>query len=229
MPEFVNGKRKVWNPLSRYYVEPFGEWIAERLKKTPITPNFVSVVNTILGVLSSWLILLGTPFAVFIFGVWVRFFHAFDITDGHLARVKNIKSKYGGLLDAVGDRLVNGVWPAVIAYTLFIRSNNLIYLYAGLSLLVGLYMYMVTSMKADVYYGVNKGDDTGREAAKSNVLGKVFLFFIDNDIQLHVLTLSALFNRLDIYLFFYAIYFHLVWIAYLGFYTLQHLRAGKNI
>ena len=128
MPEYLpDGTRKVWNPLARYYVEPPGEWIAEKLKGTFITPNMVSIFNTIIGILAGFL-LLGNYFHLILFGIWVRFYHMFDIVDGHLARISNKKSTYGGFIDAIGDRLVMGIWPAFMIYRLFTSSGNLLYL-----------------------------------------------------------------------------------------------------
>src|SRR3989338_5872300 len=225
MPELIGNKRKVWNPLARYYVEPAGEWIAEKMKGSWITPNMISIANTIVGILMGLFILEGSWLSLIIWGVWVRFYHMWDVVDGHLARFSNLKTTYGGFIDAIGGRLVMGVWPVFMLVRLYLDSGNLAFVWWGVAFFFGLYMYMTTSMKGDLYYRQADNDERFKSVVKGSAASQAFLFFIDGDIQYHMMTLAAFLNRLDLYIYFYAIYFNVVWLSYVGFYSLRWMRS----
>jgi phosphatidylglycerophosphate synthase len=227
MPEMVKGRRKVWNPLSRYYVEPFGEYIGNLLAKTPITPNIVTSINVIGGCLASLLIFLGGPLNLIIFAVWVQLFHALDITDGQLARLKEQKTTFGAWYDRAGDRFVENIWIIAIAYVLFSQTNNAFYLWACIVLLFGKYLYSFLSLTTDIYYKDHVNKDKLKTQVKSGLLSKIFLFFIDQDVTLHFLSITAIFNRFDVFLVFYSVYFNLIWIAYFGYYAFKYLKTGQ--
>ncbi|RLG77281.1 MAG: CDP-alcohol phosphatidyltransferase family protein [Thermoprotei archaeon] len=70
----------------------------------PLTPNQVSVISFLLGVVAAWLYLSGMPIAA---GVMVQIASIVDGVDGELARLKKMTSKRGAFLDAVLDRLVD--------------------------------------------------------------------------------------------------------------------------
>ncbi|MBR9699260.1 CDP-alcohol phosphatidyltransferase family protein [Candidatus Woesearchaeota archaeon] len=226
MPEIVNGQRKVWNPLARYYIEPIGEWIAERLKNTIVTPNFITLINTILSPVAGLLLFSDNYLHLVLFAIWVRIFHIIDIIDGHLARITDKKSKFGGLFDGISDRFVVGSWFALIAISLYVKSSNHVFLLFGILLLFGEFIYTDTAMLSDKIYVGHIKKDKVKQQLKRNAFAKIFLTFIDNDISWHLLTLAALLNRLDIFLIFYAIYVNLVWMSYLGYYFLKHITGG---
>lgn len=228
MPELLpDGSRKVWNPFARYYIEPAGEWVAEKIKSSSITPNMITIFNTIISSLATVLILLGGQLNLILFGIYVRFFHFFDIIDGHLARIRKAKSDYGGFIDAVGDRVVMGIWSAAIIYYLYISTSNSIYIIWGLIFLFGLYMYMSTAGFTDRYYPGHMKEDTMKAGVKKNFSVWLFLAWIEPDIQYHFLTFAAIFNRLDLYIFFYAAYFNLLWLAYVGYYSVKWIRKNS--
>jgi len=224
MPELVKGKRKFSNPLARYYIEPFGEWIAERLKNSWITPNMVSAANVAVGLLMGLLILEGSWLSLIIFGLWVRMFHVFDVTDGHLARIRGERSKYGAYIDGISDRLVMIVWSALILYALFARSPGMWWMFWGIAFMVGAYLYFVTQERAFQNFGGQRKTEQLQDPLKGNLLSQAFLFWIDGDIQFHLLSLGAFLNRPEWFIYFYAIYFNLMWIAIIGYYSLQNLR-----
>ncbi len=214
--------RKEWNPISQYYVEPLGEKLAFALRKSSITPNQITFLNIIIGLLASSLIYINTTLSLIIFGIWVRFFHVLDIIDGHLARLQNKQSFFGKWLDSGGDKLVMIVWYATIAATLFLKRNNQIYALAGLVLLMGMFLYNYLSLTTVVYF---RNYDTSYTVRKS-IISRVVLFFINIDIQWHIITICAIIGRMEYILFFYAIYFNFVWFIYFIYYFVKYLREG---
>lgn len=225
MPEIINGKRKVWNPLSRYYVEPFGEWLGTKLAKTGITPNAVTLFNTATSSLAGLLVYFGGTLNLILFALIIQWFHALDISDGQIARLTGKKSKFGKWIDRAGDRFVMNAWMVVIGFSLYAHSGKPIFLIATIVLFFGKYLYSFLSLTSDIDYG--QQPDSLRDNVKRNPLTWIFLLFIDFDIQQHLLSLAALANKFDWYVLFYAVYFNLIWIAYFLYFFFRHIKTGE--
>jgi len=75
-----------------------------------------------------------------------------------------------------------------------------------------------------ILLSVYQWEDSNQDLVKDesevnkNLFSKIFLFFIELDIIFCFLSVTAILNRLDIFLIFYTIYFNLVWIFYLIYY-----------
>ncbi|MBI2139353.1 CDP-alcohol phosphatidyltransferase family protein [Candidatus Woesearchaeota archaeon] len=226
MDKVIGGRRVVWNPLARYYVEPFGEFLAGILAKTPITPNMVTLFNIISSAAAGWILLSAhTPAALIIFAILVQWFHALDVADGMLSKLTSMKSNFGGWIDRAGDRIVVNIWAIAIGVSLFQTSGNPAILYLTLSYIFGKYLYHFLSLTSDIYYPGHSETDMVKDNLKKNPLVWMFLFFLDYDIQLHILSISAAAQRLDIFLAFYAVYFNLVWVGYIAYYGYKHARG----
>jgi len=218
--------RKEWNPLSQYYVEPLGEKLAFALRKSGITPNQVTLFNILLGLLASLLIFMNTALSLIIFGIFVRFFHMLDIADGHLARLKNKLSLFGKWIDGGGDKFVMMIWYSVIALTLFLKRNDVIYIIAGFALLVGAFVYNYLLLTSVAYFRSYNKDYTIEEGTGKKIVSKALMFFINYDMQLHIFTVFALLNKIEYILFFYAAYFNFAWLAYFVYYFTKYIKEG---
>jgi len=86
------------------------------LNKLHITPNFITWVGLIINLAGAFLIYKG----FFVWGALVIIFASiFDMIDGSLARYTNQKSKFGGFLDSVTDRISEGaLYLALLMYYL---------------------------------------------------------------------------------------------------------------
>lgn len=85
------------------------------LRSAKITPNFLSFLSLVLA--SGYLALIDSHWAIVLLVLSL----AADGLDGTLAIITNRVSKWGALLDAVMDRIVEGVW----AYGLFLLGAPL--------------------------------------------------------------------------------------------------------
>jgi phosphatidylglycerophosphate synthase len=125
---------------------PMARWVDRRVswrisywlaKNTSITPNAVTVINTIFGLACAWM------FAVP--NYWVRLFAAIfflisitiDGVDGELARLKMIESDFGGTLDVVTDNIVHVAIFVGVYAGCYRASLSSAYLYLIPILLVG--------------------------------------------------------------------------------------------
>jgi CDP-diacylglycerol--glycerol-3-phosphate 3-phosphatidyltransferase len=86
------------------------------LNKAHITPNFVTWLGLFINLGGAFLIYKG----FFVSGALVIIFASiFDMIDGSLARYTNQKSKFGGFLDSVTDRISEGaLYLALLMYYL---------------------------------------------------------------------------------------------------------------
>ncbi len=87
--------------VSRYLNRPLSRLIARLLAGTPVTPNQVTLLSTLIA-FSAGLLLVGGA------NVWAAFaIHASSVVDGvdgDLARLTGRSSRFGAVLDAVLDR-----------------------------------------------------------------------------------------------------------------------------
>jgi phosphatidylglycerophosphate synthase len=85
------------------------------LLPTPLTPNHVTVVGVMIGIVGG--VLLGSASAAGVLAgvVALAVSGILDCTDGEIARVKFTESRIGHLLDLTGDTLVHGALLAGIA------------------------------------------------------------------------------------------------------------------
>jgi phosphatidylglycerophosphate synthase len=94
-------------PMARWVDRRISWRISYWLAQTRITPNMVTVANTIFGLACAWMF--SVP------NYWMRLFAAIfflisitiDGVDGELARLKMVESEFGGALDVLTDNLVH--------------------------------------------------------------------------------------------------------------------------
>ena len=91
-------------PVSRYLNRRASVPIARALAGTPITPNQVSVVALAVAAGAAALVGLGVNIEG---AILIQVSSIVDGVDGDLARAKGMASKFGGLFDAVLDRIAD--------------------------------------------------------------------------------------------------------------------------
>lgn len=79
-------------------VEPF----LPVLSRTWITPNMITIFNSFFALLIFYL---AYKEQYLILGFFIQLYLFLDILDGNLARYKNLKSKFGAVLDNINDRI----------------------------------------------------------------------------------------------------------------------------
>ncbi len=92
--------------VSRYLNRPFSRPMARALRNTPATPNAVTIFTLLLSAVTAALVAAG---ANIIGGVLIQVVSVVDGVDGELARLKNMSSRFGAVLDAVTDRYADAL------------------------------------------------------------------------------------------------------------------------
>lgn len=106
-------------------VEPTAAWLVRR----GVHPDAVTIFGTVASTASALLLIpTGHLFAASLV-VWA--FVMLDALDGAMARARGVNSPFGGVLDSVGDRLVDGAIFAAITWWAFTSDRPLL---AGLAL-----------------------------------------------------------------------------------------------
>lgn len=116
-------------PLARYVDRHLSWRMSMRLARTSITPNQVTIANTVVGLSSAWMFaspsylirLLGA--LLFLFSIMV------DGVDGELARLTMTETRFGGNLDLITDNIVHVAIFAGIFWGCYRMSGSSSYLY----------------------------------------------------------------------------------------------------
>ncbi len=100
--------------VDRYFNRPVGRFLSKVLIHTPVTPNQVSVVATLLGLAAAVLFAAGTRTSAIWGAILLQVSAIVDCVDGDVARVVFKESPLGKWLDIVGDQVVHiGVFVAI--------------------------------------------------------------------------------------------------------------------
>jgi phosphatidylglycerophosphate synthase len=122
--------------------------ISLRLARTSITPNQVTLANTVLGLLSAWMFSFPSYWPRLIAALMFLVSVTFDGVDGELARLKMTESRFGARLDVMTDNLVHVALFAGIMTGCYRASGSRAYVYLLAILLVGFGMCAITTWRA---------------------------------------------------------------------------------
>lgn len=93
--------------MARHVARPISLALTRRLATTSITPNAMTVVSVLIGLLAAPFFLSSAPEVQVIGGLLFVLHSIVDGCDGELARLRFSESRFGGLLDYWGDNLVH--------------------------------------------------------------------------------------------------------------------------
>lgn len=98
------------NPID-YYLLLLCEKVAPAFKAMRFTPNQITVIGTIFGLLSAYFIYKNNPWAAIAL-LWISYF--FDCLDGYYARRYDMCTKMGDYFDHIRDVLINVLIVALL-------------------------------------------------------------------------------------------------------------------
>ena len=142
-----------------------------------VTPNQVSLISFIIGVIAGISYLLFNPLLA---GILVQVSSIIDGVDGELARILKKTSRFGGFLDAVLDRVVDIF--VVSAYTLYLLNNGFNELFIYISWVLALTGSLMVS-----YLHARGEASLGRNPV---LLGRLKCF-ISRDVRLFILFVAS--------------------------------------
>ena len=199
-------ERRLWASLTsstdgivdRFLNRPLGRYLSKILILAPFSPNQVSIVSTLVGILSGWFFASG----YFISGALLLQLSAIiDCVDGDLARVLYKESRLGKWIDLVGDQFVHIAVFSGICLGLARSDPASPALALGISAVLG----VIISFAVIVCFMQR------RSGGKSSGLKKLVDATTNRDFSLLVLVL-AIAGKLDLFLWMAGISVHLFWI-----------------
>ena len=144
--DIANGKRAIFKNVTK----TTSGWVSKNINSLisipiskvvsefPITPNMITVANTLLGIVSAIYISRGDTFGVFIGGLLFQLSAAADRVDGEIARSKYQASDYGSWVDTAGDNITYVAFVIGLTVGMYRRFGDTLYLYSGFGLLATL-------------------------------------------------------------------------------------------
>jgi len=139
--------------VSAHLNRRFSRPLAKLFARTPLTPNQVSFLSFVAAIGSLSLFFTGHNVWA---GIVVQTSSVLDGADGDLARIKNMRSSFGGFFDAILDRysdfaILGGLTFWALQFEA--RFDNMIVVVAGLAATVGSFMISYSRARAEVSFG----------------------------------------------------------------------------
>lgn len=136
------------NYIDRVFYRPIGFRIAWALRNTGITPNTITVISIVVGIIgacffyydSVWMTLLGI--------VGLVLANILDCVDGQLARLTGIKSKIGRILDGIAGDLWFLTLYTSIALRMYDATGNWIFIVGAV---LSMMSHLIQAAETDLY------------------------------------------------------------------------------
>jgi phosphatidylglycerophosphate synthase len=150
--------------INTYLIRPVAGWIVRFLYPTSVTPNQVTILAILVGLLAAGCLGLKTSVGMMLAGLLIELKDILDSADGQLARAKQMFSRRGRFLDSLGDVLVNAALFTGVLINLNMEFPAIILAIAGftgMTLRVSYHVfYQVQYLHLEEQYAMNRTDET---------------------------------------------------------------------
>lgn len=187
--------------MSKHVERRISLFLSKRLVNTSITPNQITVISTIIGLVGAFFISIGQGFWQILGSLLFLLHSIVDGCDGEIARIKFMESRLGGVLDFWGDNIVHAAVFSAIGIEWARRTNSTMPLYLSLAAVIG------TMLSASIVYfstmraKKDKGPlytSVSADKKKNNVV-KIADFLSRRDF-IYLVVILAFFKHLDWFL-----------------------------
>ena len=143
---------------------------------TAVTPNQITWLHVTAGVVSAWFFYQGT-YAMVVTGAVLLMISAWlDATDGEVARLRFQQSRFGMILDVIGDNVVHWAVFLGIGWGAAHITGNEIYKYCGVLSMIGA-MISFWLLEASVFKK-RSGGDFQSSGWQDELANRDFLYFL---------------------------------------------------
>ncbi|NLY71104.1 MAG: NTP transferase domain-containing protein [Clostridiales bacterium] len=184
--------------ISKHINRKFSIPITKILSKTSITPNQITFLSFILAIISAFIFAFGNPI---IAGLLAQLCSIMDGVDGEIARLKFLKTDYGGLFDAILDRYADFFIVIGMSYSLLMKTDSLPAFIICATVLTGIPMSMLIKEK---YHAI-----TGRAFVPEECDGIFRYLPANRDGRLFIIMLGGFLNLIPAALILLAVITHL--------------------
>ena len=188
--------------IDRYIIRKISGFITGFLIRTPVTPNQVTIISLILGLIAGVFFSFGGHTHTITAGLIFFLCVVFDQCDGEVARIKHIESEFGRAFDIIVDSIVNAAIVAGITFALYKTSGSRFHIIIGLLAIIGISI----SIFLATYLGKEKKTDTGTQEILDKLNNKDFFYII--------MLASVIFNQMIWFLLIMAVGTNIYWIVH---------------
>ncbi len=113
----------VEEPVDVWIHRPLAYLLAKALYPTPVSPNLVTLVSILFGIVGAYCMFASFSHHMLLGGLAIFTSAVFDCADGQLARMRGTSSAFGRMLDGVADLVVSvaavggGIWVIAHKFT----------------------------------------------------------------------------------------------------------------
>ncbi len=188
--------------IDRYIIRKISGFITRLLVKTPITPNQVTIISLILGIVSAAFFSHGAHICTIIAGVFYFISTVFDQCDGEVARFKHMTSDFGKTFDIIVDSIVNATITIGITIAIYKTNGSGLTIITGLLAMTGI----VVSLLLTTYFSNEGKNYTGAKEMLDKLNNKDFFYII--------MLASVVFNQMIWFLLIMAIGTNIYWVVH---------------
>jgi len=188
--------------IDRYIIRKISGFITGFLVKTSVTPNQVTIISLILGIVSAAFFSHGAHTYTILAGMLYFVSTVFDQCDGEVARFKHMTSDFGKSFDIIVDSIVNAAITIGITIGIYKTNGSDLTILAGLFAMTGI----VISLLLTTYFSNESKNDTGTKEMLDKLNNKDFFYII--------MLASVIFNQMIWFLLIMAIGTNIYWIAH---------------
>ena len=188
--------------IDRYIIRKISRFVSGLLSRTPVTPNQVTIISLILGIISGVFFSLGEYTYTITAGLLYFLSTVFDQCDGEVARLKQMATEFGRKLDIIVDAIVNAVNVIGITIAVYTKTGSILVIIAGFFATMGISI----SLLLVTYFSHNSKKNTGAKEMLDKLNNKDFFYII--------ILLSVIFNQMIWFLLIMAIGTNIYWIVH---------------
>ena len=188
--------------IDRYIIRKISGFISGFLSRTPVTPNQVTIISLILGIISGVFFSLGEYTYTITAGLLYFVSTVFDQCDGEVARLKQMETEFGRKLDIIVDAIVNAVIVIGITIAVYVKMDSALVIIAGFFAMTGI----TISLLLATYFSHDSKRNTGAKEMLDKLNNKDFFYII--------MLLSVIFNQMIWFLLIMAVGTNIYWIVH---------------
>ena len=141
----------------------FANLITPYFLKTNLTPNHITIISGIFGVIGSLMLISTQHYYLIISAILIQLYAILDLVDGDVARIKNLQSAFGMWLDIFFDKLIDFLIILSLTLGIFFDTNEVIYLIIGVALMGIVFFNQFTMVLNDTVFKSARNNDVASE------------------------------------------------------------------
>ncbi len=188
--------------IDRYIIRKISGFISGFISRTSVTPNQVTIISLILGIISGVFFSLGEYTYTIAAGLFYFLSTVFDQCDGEVARLKQMETEFGRKLDIIVDAIANAVIVIGITIAVYMKMDSVFIIIAGFLAMTGISI----SLLLTTYFNHNNKKGTEAKEMLDKLNNKDFFYII--------MLLSVIFNQMIWFLLIMAVGTNIYWVAH---------------